>query len=69
MKKIARIFLESDGRYYICPEDGDFYDARGRGHNSKSSALRAAWRDGYTHAIGSGTYWGGVRSIPPRYRD
>jgi hypothetical protein len=63
-RRVARIFEEGTGRYHICDDDSDFLDARGFGHPTKIAALRAAAYDGYTHATGSGTYWGnGVRSI------
>ena len=62
-REIARIFEESTGKYHICPDNSPFLDARGTGHTTKAEALRAAARDGYTHATGSGTYWDGVRSI------
>jgi len=66
-RKTARIFLEPTGKYHICRDDADCLDARGNGYATKAQALRAAASgpDGYTHATGSGTYWGGdsVRSI------
>jgi len=66
-KIVARIFQEPTGKYHICPDDAPCLDARGNGYATKAQALRAAASgpDGYTHATGSGTYWGGesVRSI------
>jgi len=62
MKMVARIF-EDVGGFYVCDEDSDFLDARGDGYDSKSAALRGAYRAGYTHAVGSGTYREGVASI------
>ena len=55
MKKTARIF-EDIGGYYVCDDDLDYLDARGRAHATKAAALRAAWESGYTHAVGSGCY-------------
>jgi hypothetical protein len=61
--KVARIFEEVTGRFHICDEEDDYLDARGYGYKTKVEALRSAARD-YTHAIGSGTYWGNnVRSL------
>lgn len=67
--KTARIFEEPTGLYYVCSNDLDYFDARGRGFLTKVDALRAAAAAGYTHATGSGTYWSGVKAIPARYRD
>ena len=64
--KTARIFEESDG-YHVCNEASNYLDARGRGYKTKASALRAASYDGFTHAIGSGCYWSGIRKIPAKY--
>jgi hypothetical protein len=63
--KVARIFEECTGKYHICDDDSDCLDARGHGYDSKAAALRSAANgpDAYTHAVGSGTYWDGVRSI------
>jgi hypothetical protein len=58
----ARIFEDATGMYYICSEDDDCLDARGRGYQTKTEALRAAAAS-YTHAIGSGCPWDGVRSL------
>lgn len=66
-KIIARIFEDVVG-YYVCDEDATYLDARGAAYRTKADALRAAAEDGYTHAIGSGTHWDGLRRIPPRYR-
>ena len=62
-RKVARIFEESDGRYYICDNNLDYLDARGYGYPTKAEAMRAAKDMGYTHAIGSGTYWTGIRKL------
>lgn len=63
LKKIARIFEDVNG-YYICDENSDVLDTRGRVYNTKISAMQAALQGGYTHAIGSGTYWGNkIRSL------
>jgi hypothetical protein len=59
--RIARVF-EDVGGYYVCDEDGPMYTG-GRAHGTKAAALRAAAREGYTHATGSGCHWSGVRSI------
>jgi hypothetical protein len=62
-KRVARVF-EDVGGYYVCDDAEDFLDMRGRAYDTKAEALRAANRSGYTHATGSGTYWGnGVRAI------
>lgn len=64
-RKVARIF-EDVGGYYICDDDANMLDARGRAYETKADALRAAASgpDAYTHATGSGTYWVyGIRSI------
>ena len=64
--KVARIFEECTGKYHICDEAGSCLDARGKAYDTKAHALRAAASgpDAYTHATGSGTYWGNsVRSI------
>ena len=63
-KKVARIFQEPTGKYHICSEDSETLDARGKGHLTKAEAMIAAVRMGYTHAVGSGTYWGGIRKLP-----
>ena len=69
MKKVARIFEDTNG-YQVCSEDDEMLDARGKSYPNKSSALRGASYSGYTHAIGSGTYWGNkVRAIPKQYRE
>ena len=69
--RVARIF-EDVGGYYVCDDALDYLDARGMPHATKAAALRAAatdYGDGefYTHAVGSGTYWDGVRAIPARF--
>lgn len=68
MNKTARIF-EDVGGYYICDESSEFLDACGSSYSRISDALRAAIYNGYTHAIGSGTYWDGVKKIPARYKE
>ena len=63
-KIIARIF-EDVGGYHICPEDGPLTTSA-HPVRRKSDALRKAAQSGYTHAVGSGCYWRGVRAIPSR---
>jgi hypothetical protein len=59
---VARIF-EDIGGYYVCDDDLDYRDTRGPVYPTKAAALRAAAED-YTHATGSGTYWGdAIRSL------
>ncbi len=67
--KTARIFEEPTGKYHICDDGLDYLDARGHAHDTKADAMRAAARDGYIHAIGSGTYWDGIKRIPKKYRE
>ena len=62
IESIARIFEDTNG-YYFCDDLEGFLDARGYAFESKIEAIRAAANDGYSHAIGSGTYWKGVKSI------
>ena len=62
MTMVAR-FFEDVGGFYVCVEDPDFLDARGITCEPKAEALRLAYRAGYTHAVGSGTYREGVASI------
>ena len=64
LRRIARIF-EDVGGYYICDDDQDYLDTRGKAYPTKLAAMTAAASgpDAYTHATGSGTYWPGVRSI------
>lgn len=59
-KAVARIFEDVNG-YYVC--DNGKLDTRGRCYKTKIAAIRAAARDGYSQAIGSGCYWDGVKSI------
>ena len=66
--QVARIFSDVNYRYHISPEENDILDARWTSYETKAGALRAAAAVGYTHAIGSGTYWDGVRTIPRRFR-
>ena len=61
-RRVARIF-ESVGGYYVCSDEPDYLDTRGRGYPTKAAAMRAAKADGYTHAVGSGTYWDGVARL------
>jgi hypothetical protein len=63
-RTVARIFREVNGLYYVCDDSIPALDARGQGYRTKAEAMRAAARD-YTHAVGSGTYWAGVRSLKP----
>ena len=63
MKKVARIFQEMSGKFYVCSDELDYMDATGPSYGKKSEALWAASELGYTHAVGSGTYWTGTRSI------
>lgn len=65
MSRTARVFEGRDGDYYVCSDDLDHLDERGPSYESKASAMRAAARDGYTHAVGSGTYRDGVTSLLP----
>lgn len=66
LKRTARIF-EDVGGYYVCSEAGEFLDTRGPAYRTKADALRAATVSGYEYAVGSGTYWSGVRKIPSRF--
>lgn len=63
-RKVARIFEEPDGKFYVCDDNAEVLDARGFGFVSKVEAMRAAKEMGFTHATGSGTYWKGVRKLP-----
>ena len=65
-KLTARIFADVGG-YFVCDDGLDYLDARGYAHASKADALRAAYRKGYTHAVGSGCYRSG-RSIASQIR-
>lgn len=61
-RRTARVFEDVDG-YYVCNDSCDTLDTRGRAYNTKLEALMAA-AESYTHATGSGTYWGNkVRSL------
>jgi hypothetical protein len=66
--RVARVFEESTGKYHHCADSLDYLDARGTGHTTKASALHAAYHNGYTHAVGSGCTWQGVKRIPARFR-
>jgi len=65
--KIARIF-EYVGGYFWCDAASEIWDARGHAYQTKAAAMEAAARGGYRYAIGSGTYWDGVRAIPEYIR-
>jgi hypothetical protein len=67
--QVCIIFQEPTGLYHVSPHDQGYLDARGHGRKTKAEAMRSAWRSGYTHAVGSGTTWDGVRKIPTRYRE
>ena len=56
MRQIARIFSECTGKYYVCADSLPSLDVRGRGYDTKADAMRTAYRNGYTHGVGSGTY-------------
>lgn len=65
---VARVFFDIGGIYF-CDNDLDYLDTRGCAYPTKAAAMRAAADAGYTHAIGSGTYWGdSVRSLA-RFQD
>jgi hypothetical protein len=66
--KVAWVFQEVDGLYRVSNYH-DILVTDGPGYKTKADALRAADRAGYTHAIGSGTYWPGIRRIPAEYRN
>ena len=66
--KVARVFQEPTGLYHVCDDALDHLDAGGPGHLTKAQALRHALSCGYTHAVGSGVPWQGVRRIPAKYR-
>jgi hypothetical protein len=63
MMKMARVF-EDVGGYYVCDDNLDYLDARGRAYPTKAAAMRAAADAGYTHARGSGTYHNGTTTLP-----
>jgi hypothetical protein len=64
---VARI-IEDRGAYYYRP-DGDPAAPWSCHYPSRAQAMRAAYAyGGYTHAVGPGTYWLGVRRIPKRLR-
>ena len=62
-RKVARIFSEADG-YHVGDDKLDYLDARGKPFRTKAAAMRYALTNGYTHAVGSGTYWDGIKTIP-----
>ena len=70
--KVARIFADHSV-YYVCNEESDMLDTRSTPYPTKSMALRVAAKQGYTHAIGSGTPWENdkqpVQRIPKKYRE
>lgn len=66
--KVARVFQENTGKYHYCSDELDYLDARGQGFSSKAKALTAAHNAGYTHAIGSGCSWDGIKRIPAKYK-
>ncbi len=66
-KKVARIFEELTGKYHVCDDALPHLAAGGQAFDTKASAMYAAAYDGYTHAVGSGTYWRGVRRLPARF--
>ena len=57
---VARVF-EDVGGYYVCDDSLPYLDARGYAHKTKSEAMRAAFEQGYTHAVGSGAYRQGAK--------
>jgi hypothetical protein len=69
MSHVARIFQDQGNEYFVCDDDSSDLDARGTPHNTKFQAIRAAAQQGYTHAVGSGTWWRGIRRIPTRMRE
>lgn len=63
MSHIARIF-EDVGGFYINDEQETLLRTDGKCYPTKKEALLTAYRSGYTHAVGSGTYYrNGVHSI------
>jgi hypothetical protein len=62
-KRIARIFEDSTGKYFICGDDLEYLDARGASYATKAAAQRAAKEAGYTHCIGSGAYTRKVQKL------
>ena len=48
MKKIARIFQDSNG-FYFCDEAKEYLDTRGTAYRNKTCAIRASSNYGYTH--------------------
>ena len=66
MNRTARIFEDTAGKYHVCDDAAGLLDVTDAGHITKHDALVAAANSGYTHAIGSGTYWGNqVRGLSP----
>lgn len=41
IRRIARIFEEPNGQYYICDNALDYLDARGRAYKSRQEAIAA----------------------------
>jgi len=66
-RAVARIF-EDVGGYHICNDADTCLTTSAFPCATKADALRCAWRNGFTHAIGSGCPWDGVRAIPARYQ-
>jgi len=48
--RTARVFQEPDGFHY-CDADLPYLDARSRAFPTRTEALRAAYRAGFTHAM------------------
>ena len=65
---VARIF-EDVGGYHLCSDGMRVLWTEPNPSPTKADALRQAWQSGYTHAVGSGTHWDGIRAIPVQYRD
>lgn len=65
--KVARIF-EDVGGYHICDDSLSYLRMSDYPLQTKAEALRSAFYNGYSYAIGSGTYWGNkVRKIPRKF--
>ena len=63
MKKVARVFETSTGKYHYCEDNLSSLDARGKGFDTKRQAMEAAYMAGFTHAVGSVTYRQDVSTI------
>ncbi len=68
MMFVARIF-EDVGGYYVCNDAAKSLIKRTDPYSTKAAALREAASRGFTHAVGSGTYWDSIRRIPVRFRN